>query len=181
MKPLDRWLQRRRIAQAARFLTPDSRVLDVGCADGALFRELKITDGLGLDPDLSVRREVGAVPLLPGRFPQDVPATAPFDAITLLAVLEHIPGAQLTALAAASFRLLKPKGRLIITVPSARVDRLLAVLKSLRLIDGMALEEHHGFDPAQTPAIFTPAGFRLHRHHTFQLGLNNLFVFRKPG
>ncbi|HEY7819578.1 MAG TPA: hypothetical protein VIG29_15255, partial [Vicinamibacteria bacterium] len=52
-------------------------------------------------------------------------------------------------------------------------------LKFLRLIDGMALDEHHGFEPSDTPAIFSGFGLRLVRRRKFQLGLNNLFVFQR--
>jgi hypothetical protein len=70
---------------------------------------------------------------------------------------------------------------LIITVPDARVDRILDVLSALRLIsdDDMKAHEHHGFDARATRALLEPAGFRLVRHEAFQFGLNNLFVFEK--
>jgi hypothetical protein len=74
---------------------------------------------------------------------------------------------------------LKPNGRLIITVPSPMVDHVLKVLKFLRLIDGMSLEEHHGFEVHQTTAIFPAKDFRLVKRKRFQLGLNNLFVFER--
>jgi hypothetical protein len=68
----------------------------------------------------------------------------------------------------------------VVTVPHAAVDRILDVLIALRLVDGMAHEEHHGFEAASTPALFEAAGFTLTLCHRFQLGLNSLYVFAKP-
>jgi hypothetical protein len=50
----------------------------------------------------------------------------------------------------------------------------------VRLIDGMSLEQHYGYDITQTPALFCSAGFTLLNAKKFQFGLNNLFVFEKP-
>ena len=97
----------------------------------------------------------------------------------MLAVLEHIPPEQQSRLAMECMRLLKPQGYLVITVPSPMVDPILDWLRFVRLIDGQALEEHYGFDPGQTPCIFSVESMILHKSKKFQLGLNNLYVFRK--
>jgi hypothetical protein len=97
----------------------------------------------------------------------------------MLAVLEHIPTAAQPALADACHELLSPGGRVIITVPAKAVDHILAVLRWLRLIDGMSLEEHYGFEPADTGRIFAAPGFRMIHCSKFQLGLNHLFVFER--
>lgn len=68
---------------------------------------------------------------------------------------------------------------MVITVPAKSVDHILTLLRALRLIDGMSLEEHFGFEVAETPAVFSPPRFRLRHHGRFQLGLNHLFVFEK--
>jgi SAM-dependent methyltransferase len=107
------------------------------------------------------------------------PPDAEWDVVTMLAVLEHIPPAEQIRIAAACARLLRPGGRVIITVPSPAVDHILAVLRRLRLIEGMSLEQHYGFAPADTVRIFAPPAFRLHRRETFQLGLNHLFIFER--
>jgi SAM-dependent methyltransferase len=182
MKPLDRVLQRWRIDKARPYIPAGARVLDVGCADGALFKRLKsqVGCGVGIDPDVPELVEAGGYRLLPGRFPDDVPAGESFDAITMLATMEHFPQDRLPDVGAACGRLLTPGGVLIVTVPSPVVDRILDVLKSLKLLDGMDLHEHTGFDPARAPAIFAACGLALTHAKRFQFGLNHLFVFRKP-
>jgi SAM-dependent methyltransferase len=154
-------------------------VLDVGTGDGALFRLAgRGIGGIGLDPTLTAPAELSNARLLPGRLPHpDVPP-ASFDAITLLAVLEHVPPGEQTAFARECARHLRPGGLVVVTVPSPRVDAILGVLLRLRLVDGLSLEEHFGFDPRDVPRVFAPPAWELVRHAPFQLGLNHLFVFR---
>src|SRR5207302_9201701 len=101
-----------------------------------------------------------------------------FDAVVMLATLEHIRDKD--PLGRACFRLLRPGGRLVITVPAGFVDTIVHVLCALRLADGMSLDEHHGYDPRTTPQVFGRHGFVLERWRRFQLGLNHLFVLQKP-
>ena len=108
----------------------------------------------------------------------DEPAS--FDAITMLAVLEHVPLDQQPDLAGAVHRLLKPGGRLILTVPSPRVDTILDGLIRIRVLHGMEAEQHYGFQPDDVEPLFLGAGLALVEHATFQLRLNHLFVFERP-
>lgn len=184
MKTLDRILQRWRIAEAQPYIAPGARLLDIGCADGALFEQLKshIRDSIGIDPDLPGSSNKNHYKLIAGWFPRDLPNTLPFDVITMLAVLEHVPPEHQSQLAQDCARFLKPGGHLIITVPAPTVDQILKLLKFMCLIDGMSLEQHYGFDAAQTPTIFSVGGLALVKMKKFQLRLNNLFVFQKtPG
>ena len=75
--------------------------------------------------------------------------------------------------------MLKPGGRIVITVPSPRVDDILHLLIRLHLIAGMSAHEHYGFKPAHTLGVFAAPRFRVLKKARFQLGLNNLFVFEK--
>lgn len=181
MRPLDRLLQRWRIARASPWLPDGAAVLDVGCADGALFRHIgaRLGPGVGVEPALDGPRTVGHSELRPGRVPDAVPTGRTFDAVTMLAVLEHVPAAAQRALADACAGLVRPGGVAVVTVPSPAVDHVLAVLRVLRLVDGMSLEEHFGFEPAAVPHAFAAPHWELVQHRPFQLGLNHLFVFRR--
>ena len=180
MRWLDRALQRWRIAKAIAHVRPGDRLLDVGCHEGELIERVRgrVASATGLDP-VAAPREGPGLRILRGVFPGEIPfAPASFDCITALAVLEHVPDPAGFARACAA--VLAPGGRVVLTVPHAAVDRILDVLIALRLVDGMAHEEHHGFVAASTPALFEGAGLRLALCRRFQLGLNRLYVFAKP-
>jgi 2-polyprenyl-3-methyl-5-hydroxy-6-metoxy-1,4-benzoquinol methylase len=180
MKQGDVILQRWRIRMAARHLPQGAHVLDIGCSDGALFSALKdkIASGVGVDSD-SVPEDYGEFRFIRGRAPDDLPSGETFDAITMLAVLEHIPADAQRSLAGDCWALLNNNGRVICTVPSPRVDSLIHLGKRLRVLDGMQEHEHYGFEPSHTVSTFVDRGFTLRHAGHFQLGLNNLFVFDK--
>lgn len=181
MKALDRFGQWWRFRKACPYIPEGSRVFDVGCFDGALFRRLRnhIVFGVGIDPDPIENLEGDNYHLIRGHFPQDVPKIGGFDVVTMFATLEHIPDKDLSQVSECCASLLKPGGILIVTVPSPMVDQIVAGLIFLKLADGMSIHQHHGFNPDTTPNIFE--GFTLIRHEKFQLGLNNLFVMRRIG
>ena len=156
-------------------------MLDIGSADGALYRRYpRVAAFVGIDPDAEGSHRLGPnAQLLRGSFPEALADPEPFDVISLLAVLEHVPPAGQSVLAAECARRLKPGGVVVVTVPSPVVDTILAGLKTLRLIDGMAVEQHYGFEAHRTVDLFTSPGLSLVQAERFQLGVNNLFVFEK--
>ncbi|MEX0826765.1 MAG: class I SAM-dependent methyltransferase [Acidimicrobiia bacterium] len=180
MRPLDRLLQRWRIRKALPWVRAGDRLLDIGCYDRSLIDRVgdRVVSAVGVDVDVAPADD-GKVRLLKGRFPDDFSFDpGSFDCVTCLAVLEHVEDPD--AFANACHRVLSSGGRAVLTVPHPFVDRILAVLVFLRLIRGMHVEEHHGFEVAETVPIFQCAGFRLLKRRRFQLGLNHLFVFEKP-
>jgi SAM-dependent methyltransferase len=180
MKALDRYLQRYRLRMTLPFLMEGARVLDIGCADGQLLAcAPALAEYVGIDPKLERTESIPSGMLIKGYFPADMPAERQFDVIACLAVLEHIPTDRQRSFAASCSQCLNEGGHLLITVPSPVVDGILAVLSAMRCIDGMSLEEHYGFDVREIPQIFDGSCLQLTRHRRFQLGLNNLFVFRK--
>lgn len=181
MKILDRFIQKWRMRHALGALPSKVRLIDVGAHEGELFLSLKdrLVEGFGIEPLRAGKLVSGNFVIASGFFPATSPDTLEWDAITMLAVLEHIPESQHQELAISCHRFLKTGGVVVITVPSPVVDHILNVLGKLRLIHGMSLEEHFGFMPRDTTRIFSEPLFRLVTHRKFQLGLNNLYVFEK--
>jgi 2-polyprenyl-3-methyl-5-hydroxy-6-metoxy-1,4-benzoquinol methylase len=182
MKPLDRLFHWLRAREVRPYIRQGARVLDIGCGDGLFLAQLgnRIQDSIGIDPDISAAVARGAYRLIAGRVPGDVPTSCgPFDVITMLALLEHLPPPEQRGLAQACLSLLVPGGYLVLTVPSPAVDGILHWLQRIPgLCQGMHVDEHYGFKVEQTPAIFS--AFRLVKAKSFELGLNNLFVFQAP-
>jgi len=179
MRYLDRILQSWRAKVARPWIPAGSQVFDIGCHQGEFLESLGdwIGPSIGIDP-LASPREGSRYRVLAESFNEPVPyPDRSFDAIVLLATLEHIQDKG--PLSCECYRLLRPGGRVIITVPSPFVDRIVEMLVRLRLADGMSLDEHHGYDPRTTPEVFERRGFSLEHRRAFQFGLNHLFVFRK--
>jgi len=156
-------------------------VLDIGCDDGYLLKRLDSSAKRkeGVDPKLSENVSLAGIKLWSGYFPGVIKQhqiQGSYDAIFALAVFEHFSDDDLISSAQEINNILSSKGKLIITVPHPFVDKILDVLLFLRVIDGQAVEEHHGFEPEQLKNVFNKHLVLL-EHKKFQFGLNNIFVF----
>ncbi len=181
MKKLDYFIQKQRILQAEKYILGDS-ILDIGCHHGELFVHIlktKTITGDGIDGVLNTKIETTNYTLFPGYFPNDFPIKKKYNNITLLAVLEHIPIEEIEKYPQLLSGFLEHKGRVIVTIPSKKVDYILTVLLFFKLIKGMDLEHHQNFERSIIKTIFTENGFKLLKEKTFELGLNTLYVFEK--
>jgi 2-polyprenyl-3-methyl-5-hydroxy-6-metoxy-1,4-benzoquinol methylase len=181
LRALDRLLQSWRIRKIRPYLRPGSSVLDIGCHDGALFGSLsdRISRGIGIDPTLVRSETHGQFRFIAEAFPSDLLRSERFDVITLLAVLEHVESSELPQWREEFERLLVPGGLVVATVPSPGVDHVLDVLTRFRLVAGMSIEEHHGFDASLVPSLLSSRTLELMVHRRFELGMNNLYVFKR--
>lgn len=113
--------------------TPGARVLDVGCGSGRDTACLLNNgyDAYGIEPVEALRHAaMAAHPELAGRLSEGgLPHTGDafggeFDGILCSAVLMHVPDTDLLESALAIRRLLKPGGRLLLSIPASRGDLL---------------------------------------------------------
>lgn len=156
-------------------------LLDIGCHEGELLTKVsgKISKGVGIDAVCVNENLLPNIQLIKGVFPGGLACHCKFNCITGLAVFEHIPDKEKYSFIRACFDLLDDGGKLIFTIPSQQVDSILPVLKKMKLIDGMNLEQHHGYEPGGVVKLAERVGFHLLIHEKFQLGLNHLFVFSR--
>jgi SAM-dependent methyltransferase len=180
MRVLDRVFHFWRAAVVRPWIPRGARVLDIGCHRGEFLRSLgdRIGPSVGLDPAAppqdNPRYSLVAEPFrAPAPFPD-----ASFDVVVMLATLDSVRDKD--PLASECFRLLRPGGRLVITLPSPWVDALAAALRRFRRAAGPSPDGQRGFDPRTAPRLFARHGFVLETWRWFQLGLSHLLVFRKP-
>ena len=184
MKTIDKILRYWRVKVALREAPKEmNAIFDIGCDDGYLLMHLNL-EGVrldGCDPRLTISSINPDSHLTKGNFPSAIEKSAAwgtYDAIFALAVFEHFSEADLQKSASVIAKMLSSSGRLIVTVPHPLVDRILGLLLFLRLIDGQALEEHHGFNPESLMKCLSMT-LRITRNEKFQFGLNNVFVFER--
>ena len=98
---------------------PGGRLLDVGCATGYLLNAARLDFEVeGLEPSFrAVRyvREKLKVPVIRGGIESAVPVNAPYDVLTLVDVIEHLPDPAQALKISASW--LKPGGLIYLVTP----------------------------------------------------------------
>lgn len=180
---LDLLIGRWRLRQVQRHFQAGDTVLDFGCGHQALLLRTiagRIRRGVGLDYDVADARLAPHVEILGRRFVDrlDFP-DATFDRIALLAVIEHIPPADVPVLLAEFRRVLKPGGQLVLTTPTPAARPVLEFLAfRLRVISAPEIRDHkHYYSRADLLALADRHQFTCSRYATFQLGLNSVAVF----
>jgi SAM-dependent methyltransferase len=98
-----------------------------------------------------------------------------FSVVTMLAVAEHLDPAALQRLSAECRRVLVPGGRLIVTTPAARADRLLRFMARVGLVSREEIDEHKfAYTPGLLGWYFGRSGFAMEKvsFGSFELGMN---------
>ncbi len=169
--PLFARLRSRRIRPHIR---QGSSLLDVGCGKGELLFGLSdlLAQGTGIDQRLE-NRTAGNIRLYRGTIDATLPfADESFDAVSLLAVLEHLEHPE--AILRETRRVLRPGGSVLITVPTAYAKPVLEFLAfRLGLVSREGVADHKRYyTKSALAADLERAGFAIERMYYFELGFN---------
>jgi SAM-dependent methyltransferase len=150
-----------RAINAERYMNTGARSLDIGCGDGYFLRRCtKCKERFGLD--MLLGDDIEDILDFPDKY---------FDCVTMLAVIEHLfePEKVFNDI----WRVLKPKGRLIITTPR-RISEFL-----IRIYHPHIKDEHKSYFDMSRIRGLSGDKFCIIGSHTFLLGLNQVFCLEK--
>lgn len=174
-------LRKRRIKQVLKEFNDETILCDIGCGFNALFlKEIKnwIKEGVGLDKKVSNYSD-NKIRLIKFEFKDKIPLNKNyFTHVTMLAVIEHLskPEKMLKEIK----RILKNKGRIIITTPTPKAKTILELLSFIRFINPREIKEHKTyFGKKDFIKLFNKLGLKLIDYKTFQLGYNSIIIGEK--
>lgn len=161
------------------------KILDIGCGSLPFFlSRIGFKEKYGLDKSIEDSQYQGIAlknfEIKIGKglpFPDDH-----FEAVTMLAVIEHLEAELSEYMMRECFRVLNRGGLLLITTPPGRVDRLLRLLARLNLVSKEEIAEHKqlfvksGIARQLKAAGFKEANIKI---GNWQMGLNLYAVARK--
>ncbi|WP_225931180.1 class I SAM-dependent methyltransferase [Leptolyngbya sp. 7M] len=174
LEPLLRWFRFRKVMP---HIPSGARVLDVGCGRSAAFlRTIAPRIDYGVGVDFKVKEmQLENIQTVQLKLAYELPfADAGFDVVTMLAVLEHIEHEK--PILQEIYRVLKPDGKLVLTVPSVWSQPVLEFLSyRLKIVDEAEIRDHKRYyNRARLQQVLVAeTGFRNFKHHYFQLGMNN--------
>lgn len=177
---LENILRTLRFRQIEKYVPANSHVLDLGCGyQGKLLQLLsnKIKQGVGYDMSVSKKPIANNIKLNSGQVDTKLPFSKNnFDLVIASAVIEHVKYPNL--LISEVYRLLKPKGQLMLTTPSVKAKPLLEWLAKLKLLSREEIADHRQYYTKEKLInLLTKNGFSEKKIEvsTFELGFN-IFV-----
>lgn len=159
-------------AQKANKLIPSNlragRILDIGCGSfpyflaHTSFEEKFAIDQIPLSQQTAVELRIESFTLDLEQKPKLPFDDNFFEAVTLLAVVEHLDPALMAMLFKEVYRVLKPGGQVILTTPAAWSDGLLKLMARVSLVSAEEIHEHaYAYTLPLLGWYFGQAGFEM--------------------
>lgn len=180
---------RERAKVANKFISEEyrkGRVLDIGCGLYPIFLlSTKFIEKFGIDkacfPAGKAMRRFKFINFDIEHNSKSLPFTEDyFDVITMLAVFEHIELLKLRDVMSEVYRMLKPGGIFIMTVPSTWADGILNIMAILRFVSKVEIADHKtNLSNRKISDILKKANFVNINSGHFECFLNRWFLARK--
>ncbi|MDD5109054.1 MAG: class I SAM-dependent methyltransferase [Candidatus Omnitrophica bacterium] len=173
-----------RLSMTAKYIEQNDAVLDLGCGVQHYLLKWgkdKFRVGYGLDYDVEDSQKEN-IHLVNYKFQESLPFKDEFfNKVFLLAVLEHIEETGAGVLFLEFSRILKKKGRVIITIPTLRGKATLELLAlKLRILSFEEISDHkHYYSAKEISDLARASGLKVIHSKLFQFGLNSLYVLEK--
>ncbi|MBI5399101.1 methyltransferase domain-containing protein [Candidatus Saganbacteria bacterium] len=179
---IDFLIQKRRIKLIENFVPPNSYILDIGCGyypQNLINLRQKIKQAVGIDKDIPDTVLAPNIRFIKTEFKTIIPLpNNEFDCVLILAVLEHLDHPP--EIIRECYRVLKPGGRIIITIPTNYSKAILLILAYLGLISKEEIFDHkHYFRKEEINKMLLQAKFKKIIGRSYNFGINALFVFEK--
>ncbi len=185
---LEYWLALKRARIANKYIKEsrkDGRIIDIGCGSYPIFLlSSKFVEKFGIEkiqslkPSLSRRlkfisHDIESCDKLP--FENNFA-----DTVTMLAVLEHIGLQSTVSLMPEIYRVLKPGGICIITMPCPWSEWLLKIFSYIGLVSKIELSDHkRSLNNTEVKSLLKNAKFKQIHMGYFECFMNRYFIARK--
>jgi len=180
---IDKLIAYLRSSRIKKYINNGDRVLDFGCGNqGYFLKYIKeiINEGIGLDGE--VKSEIYEnLTFIKFNFKNKLPNNiGKFNKIIMLAVLEHIEVSSVDNLFNEFKKVLKDKGRIILTTPTPMSKPLLEILAKLGIINNDEIADHKKYySKTDISELGHKNKLKLVSYKLFQLGFNSEIIFEK--
>jgi ubiquinone/menaquinone biosynthesis C-methylase UbiE len=186
---LENYLARQRANIANKLISngrKKEKILDIGCGSYPYFLiNSSFREKHGIDPSVNLNLEKNKSVILKKidieknklAFKDNT-----FDAVTMLAVFEHINNDKLQFVLREIYRVLKKGGVFVITTPAPWADWILHFMGKVHLISKEEIEDHkHNHNNVRINSLLESAGFKKDNINSglFELGMNMWFSAKK--
>ncbi|MDZ4858141.1 MAG: class I SAM-dependent methyltransferase [Candidatus Hydrogenedentes bacterium] len=179
---LEGLLARARSDKARSLLYPTAiidSVLDIGCGSFPLFlSKVNVEKRVGLERHVEAELRTRGIQLIAHDIISTDPLPFPdssFKAVTMLAVIEHVPFDVAVRLVREVRRVLYSEGIFVVTTPAAWTDGILRTMARLRLVSPEEIDEHaQTYSRESLRGLFLAGGFQPEEITigSFELGMN---------